>query len=903
MRYIVGIDLGTTNCCVAYVDLHQPGQLIQNFRIPQLTKAGTVESKPTLPSFCYLYSDKEFSSEEIKLPWKDHLKYLVGFFAKEAGSKTPTKLVQSAKSWLCHSGVDRKARLLPFEAADESKKISPLEASSRYLNHIREAWNHEMASQDIDAELEHQEIILTVPASFDEIARALTVEAAKQIGLTKLTLLEEPQAAFYSWIHSHDKSWQTFFNDQDLILVCDIGGGTTDFSLIEVVQKDGDLTFQRMSVGNHLLLGGDNMDRALAHLIEQRLQEHVDASGVWFQILQEARKAKEYLLNQEGAFYQVSIQGRGSKVIEGSLSLTLSKNDVNALLTKGFFEIYPWNDAVKLKKTEGMRAMGLPYEDDPSITKQMAFFLKNATNLEHVLRGPKFILFNGGALKPALFQEALVNSLNLWFPENAVQTLKTVSLDLAVARGAAYYGKVKLGKGIKIGGGTPRSYYLGITLDNQEKALNVVPRGAEEGHLFRTEKVFLLKANTPVAFRMYSSHVRLYDKPGSLSEIDPKEMQALPPIHTLLIYGKKHDQEEIPVQVEISLTTVGTLEIWLQSIKTNHRWKLEFQINRNQGQIGEKEQRLDRTFDQEYLNRAAELLQESYSENGSSHPSLLVEKLEVALDLPKNQWPLSVLRGLADILLQKAPARKLSIDLESRWWNLIGFMMRPGYGYPLDEFRIKQIWKIILGDLKTFKNKETYLQALICFRRLAGGLNKGQQTFIAADLISNYFKKEGKANPYLESEKTRLLGSLEHLDLSTKIKLGDFLLKQCLDGKASKADIWALARIGARQMMYGALPNVIPREVVEKWLDQILQSTKISPDQQKLLVRSLARKTDHRELNFSEPFIRQILDKLNDDEFYETLEKAQPLSLAEQEHLFGDDLPIGLKLFHENEEI
>ena len=388
MRYIIGIDLGTTNCALAFIDTEQPSLPLHLFAIPQLTAAGKVDALLTLPSFCYLSALDEWPPGALKLPWKEEKETFIGQFAKLQGARVPTRLVQSAKSWLCNVAANRRDKILPVEAADVSQRLSPVEASTKYLEHVRDAWNASMAKGDPDLELEEQEVILTVPASFDEVARTLTVEAARKAGFLHVTLVEEPQAAFYSWISQYEQSWETQFKLGDTILVCDVGGGTTDFSLIEIRQDGEKLAFQRMAVGDHLLLGGDNIDAALAHYVEQKLQEagHPTLeSSQWLQLQAEARAAKEALLDpkgKKGESYSIVLQGTGSSVIKGSVSISIQREEVEQLLLNGFFALYPLQEAIQLRRSRGFRTMGLPYEDEPSITKHLAHFLLQSSHLE-----------------------------------------------------------------------------------------------------------------------------------------------------------------------------------------------------------------------------------------------------------------------------------------------------------------------------------------------------------------------------------------------------------------------------------------------------------------------------------------------------------------------------------------
>lgn len=914
MRYIIGIDLGTTNSCVSYVDTESLKKAIQPFAIPQLVGPGYTDNQQTLPSFCYLSSPYEWPEKTTDLPWKNNTNDIIGRFAQEQGSKVPTKLVSSAKSWLCHSAANRKDKILPTEASSENNKISPVEATARYLKHIKESWDYTIAHNDPTAEFEEQEIILTVPASFDEVARSLTIEAAKCAGYQKMTLLEEPQAAFYAWISHHEQNWQKKFNPNDYILVCDVGGGTTDFSLMQVLEKEGQLAIQRMAVGNHLLLGGDNMDVSLAHYLEQKMRQADPnmselTSIQWLQLRHEARKAKETLLDPHSkqSKYSVLLQGTGSNLIKGSLSLEISTNEVEDFLINGFFGNYEWNDALKLKRGSAIRSMGLPYEEEPSITKHLAAFLKRSTPADQTQIIPSYVLFNGGTMTPASFQTAIINNLKNWFPQSPINVLPSPHLDLSVGRGAAYYGKVRRGLGTRIGGGSARGYYLAVnTQENDKKALTLLPRGAEEGSAFEPDEQFWLLPNTPVSFQIYSSNVRLYDKSGELIEIDSEELQPLPPIHSILRYGKQKgpQEEKIPVKLGLKLTEIGTLHLWLEAPKTGHKWELEFQLRTSSGQENSIFQldniRTDEIFDIEHLKKAKALLTESFSNKNPSSLGKLMESLEKELNQDRKDWSISILRGLCDELLPLAAQKKNSIEHENRWWNLLGFFLRPGFGYPLDDFRTKEIWKVILNDLKSSKPIETQIQQWICWRRSAGGFNKGQQIQLGSSILPSVLNKKfdivelkSKSEIYPFSEKIRLLGALELLDINTKVKLGEALVKKVCAGVASPGDYWCIGRLGARQLVHGSISNVLPKEICEDWTKKLLEGSQ-NKGYIKFILMQFGKKTDHREINISEDLRNKIISHFTEDQaFKDSLEEGQ-LTFQEQEMVFGDKLPIGL---------
>ncbi|MCE2984088.1 MAG: hsp70 family protein [Parachlamydia sp.] len=917
MRYLIGIDLGTTNSAIAYKDTAKRHGAADLFMVPQFTAPGKVDSLSTLPSFCYLLEEHEWPQGTFSLPWKKEEGNLVGQFAKLQGARVPSRMIQSAKSWLCNVASNRHDKILPM-GADASRRMSPVDASARYLAHIKEVWNYSIAKNNPDLVFEEQDIILTVPASFDETARALTVEAAKKAGLQHVTLLEEPQAAFYSWIAQHEHDWKKIFQPDDRVLVCDVGGGTTDFSLIEVHEKNGELVFQRMAVGDHLLLGGDNMDLAIAHYLENRLNEQGKGplEGVqWLQLLAESRRAKEQVFALESKteeFISVVLQGTGSSVVKGSLTVAFSSGELRDFLFQGFFSPCVFAEALQLKKSRGMRTVGLPYEDDPSIIKHLASFL-NQADAGLGKRGPTHVLFNGGAMKPALFQGAIIDALKQWFHEPVPQVLQSPNLDLAVAKGAAYYAGVRKGHGQSIGGGLPRSYYLQYEAKDPagqlvKKMLTVLPRGSEEGKEFHPAPVFTLRANVPVSFHLFTSHVRLNDKEGDAIQADKQEVQRLPPIQTLLRFGKSQaglEEKLIPVRLGIRLNPIGTLDLWLDSQESDHRWNLEFQIRSSSGQDHDlaldAKGRQDVTYSEEAIEPAKEILIEAFR-TGIIKPSQMMDKLEEAVQMNRKEWPVSVLRSLFDTLLKMSAGRGQSAEHEARWWNLAGYLLRPGHGYPLDDFRMKELWKIILNDLKTAKNLESQIQRLICYRRIAGGLSKGQQMQLAGELLSTLFdKKTGKlalvrkGDKYFFSEKIRALAALERLEIPQKVKLGQALMEKITKQEGDEHDFWALGRVAARHLVYGSAGQVIPKETCAKWVSDLLHVKQEEKPYAAFAFKQMAKKTPHRELNMDDELIKKIYAACPSLKENERVEEA-PLSRIEQEQLFGENLPPGLLL-------
>lgn len=861
MQYSVGIDLGTTNSAIAYTD----GASIKLLRIPQLNGRGVEESLTTLPSFYYLADPAEWP----------HTDFAVGMWAREQGSKVPTRLIQSAKSWLSNAAANRKERILPIESIDPSRRLSPVEVSASYLRHLASAW-----SRAFELPLEEQDVIITVPASFDEVARSLTVESARLAGLTRVTLLEEPQAAFYNWLMEHEERIG-HFQEGETILVCDVGGGTTDFSLIRVMQGH---TFQRTAVGRHLLLGGDNMDAALCYYLEGRLEEKLETTQ-WLALRHQSRLAKEALLSG-GHTFSIWIPGKGQRVVGGGHKLEITAQEVASILIDGFFGLYDFKEAQQQRVGSAIRTMGLPYEREPSITKHLAAFLKSQES-------PTYLLFNGGSMKPTPFQERIIQSIALWFPNaKPVQNLPSSSLDLAVARGAAYYGKVRQGKGIRIEGGIPRAYYLAIS---KQEALTLLPRGTIEGTEIASEHTFSLLPNTPVSFELYHSHTRLGDGADKIIPIEEEEMTLLPPIHTLLRFGSHHS-ERIPVKLTIALTEIGTLELWLLSLITPHRWKLEFQLN---GYT--KERRLGcEIFDEAFLEPAKKGLAEAFSVGNQTELKALMSTLERILERPRIEWPPSILRSLFETLMSHAEKRSLSLHYESRFWNLVGFFLRPGLGCPLDDFRIKRLWKLILTDLPKPASEEAQIQKWICYRRIAAGLVKGQQMQLCSVLLPLLYNKKkqqlisNRKEEYAYAERVRAFAALEHIDLPVKVKIAEALVDKIGEGRGSACDFWALGRIGARGLLYGTLASVVPPSICEQWIARLI---KISDPRLASTLALLASPSDIREVNISTRS-QEAIHKYFEQERLDLalLNREGELSLQEQEWRFGDSLPPGLFL-------
>jgi hypothetical protein len=600
-KYVIGIDLGTTNSALAYAEIisgadpFAPAN-VQLLEVPQLVNPGEVRDEGLLPSFLYLPGAADFPEGSTALPWDPKPASVVGRLAQKRGAENVGRLVSSAKSWLSHSGVDRTAAILPARAPDGVERLSPVEASRRYLEHLRRAWDSKLP----DAPFTEQQVLVTVPASFDAVARELTLAAAEQAGYSNVTLLEEPQAAFYSWIERHG-NWRDQVKPGDLILVVDIGGGTTDFTLIAVTERDGELALDRIAVGEHILLGGDNMDLALARTVAERLAEkgtRIDQFQLQ-QLWNNCRNAKERLLDpgSKAKEQPVTILGKGTGLVGGTIKASLEREDISRVILEGFVPAVPSTEMPQRQRRVGLQEIGLPYAADAAMTKHLARFLRQqSSSVEHgeVRRGPTgmacptHILFNGGVLNAKTVRERILSVLDSWLAQEnmaPVQPLTGENLMHAVARGAAYYGLARRGKGVRIRGGVPRSYYIGIEsampsvpgFSAPLKALTVVPFGMEEGTDQRIpNREFGLVVGEPAEFRFFCSAVRKNDQPGDLVEDFGDELQELSPMEVSLD-ATGNSTDVVPVSFETIETETGMLQLWCVA-RDGHRWKLEFNV-------------------------------------------------------------------------------------------------------------------------------------------------------------------------------------------------------------------------------------------------------------------------------------------------------------------------------------
>ncbi|MBP8133407.1 Hsp70 family protein [Zoogloea oleivorans] len=604
-RYAIGIDLGTTHCALSYVDVTASDgeKVVQHvLPIPQLTGPGTIESRSLLPSFLYLPHESELAPGDLGLPWTSSQDFAAGEFARTRGAATPIRLVASAKSWLCHPGVDRRAAILPAEAPAEVARISPLTASIRYLSHLREAWNVAHPDAPFDA----QDVTVTIPASFDPAARELTAEATRAAGYSGITLLEEPQAALYSWIQHSAGQWRKDVKKGDIILVVDVGGGTTDLSLIAVLERDGQLELHRVAVGDHILLGGDNMDLALAYGVARKLAAQGTQLDPWQTraLAHACRGAKETLLGDASVdVVPVVVPSRGARLIGGSIRTEVTREELTRSLLDGFFPEVAVSDAPISRARGALTQLGLPYAQDAAITRHLGAFLSRQRGATTELEGfaaqphdasflhPTAVLFNGGVLKSGLIAERVLGLINTWLAAEGAASARLLGgtdLDLAVARGAAYYGYVRHGRGVRIRGGTARAYYVAVEsampaipgMEPPLQALCIAPFGIEEGTEAELPmQEFGLVVGEPVRFRFFGSSVRRQDQVGTLLDFwAPDELQELEEIEASLPAEGRRPGEIVAVWLQARVTETGTLELEALPVGGSEHWKVEFDV-------------------------------------------------------------------------------------------------------------------------------------------------------------------------------------------------------------------------------------------------------------------------------------------------------------------------------------
>lgn len=945
-QYLVGIDLGTTHTVVAYAPLASargkktvgtPAKL-QLFEIEQLVAPGEVAALALLPSVRYHPAPGELDPADLQLPWPqdpgDAPAAVLGQLARQLGAQVPGRLVSSAKSWLSHAGVDRLAPILPWGAPPDVPKISPVAASASYLRHVRAAWNTRFPASPLEA----QHLVLTVPASFDEAARALTLQAAREAGLPTLRLLEEPQAAFYDWLLRHRTRLAQALGPAKLVLVCDVGGGTTDFSLIQVSLHEGEPRLTRIGVGKHLMLGGDNMDLALAHAVETRLNAGASAAAPLSatqlaQLMERCRNAKEQLLAADAPeSVKVTLLGSGSRLVGGSRSATLTREDVLTQVVDGFFP--PVEASAQAQQSRaGIVAFGLPYTRDAAITRHLADFLRQhgpaiaqALGDANAPLVPDALLLNGGVFRAPALAERLAQTLAHWRGA-PLHLLHNDNPDVAVARGAVAYTLAQQGLAPRIGGGAARSYYLLLEDGARQTAprgICLLPRGTEAGQaVLLPERQFALRLGQPVRFHLLSAlsnaHQSTPPRAGDLVDLDPNLFERLPPIATVLQADTPSARQTLPVQLLTTLTEMGTLELHCVSVADpQQRWQLEFDLRHQpQDAPAPDEQTASGHNASARLAQAVNLIDRIFGPGSRPVPSKDVRQLRQQLEKmlgERERWGTPELRPLADALWQRARGRRRSPEHERVWLNLIGYSLRPGFGDPLDTWRMQQLWGLFPQGVQHRQDKQVCAEWWTLWRRVAGGLASAEQLRLLDDFAHNlHINAEGNdagGTPPVagsDDDMLRLGASLEHIPVAYKTEIGTWLLGRLHPGAPDAATLaadartlWALSRIGARQPFYGHLHDVVPSDTVADWLTTLLTLDWKAQEAAAFAATQLARVTDDRTRDLPPELRNTVIQRLQAQHappvWVQMVQAHVELDAATERRLLGETLPPGLKL-------
>ena len=908
-RFIIGIDLGTTNIAVTYVDTYEQDRKIKLFKIPQFSTPSEIKNSELLPSFC-CFPDEKLLPKAVQLPWKNKTEYAIGIFARDYGSAIPNRFVSSVKSWLCHAGVNRKSKLLPWGSDVDDILRSPVEITSYFLTHVRKAWDNKFSKlkdlEDNPCLLDEQQIVITVPASFDETARELTIESAKAAGYKNISLLEEPLAAFYSWLDSNADKWTDIIKPNEKVLIVDIGGGTCDFSVIEMSEAN---LLTRTAAGNHLLLGGDNIDIAIARMIEKEWKTQLP-QGEWLTLCQKTREAKEKLLCSKLDTVDVTLLSQGSSVVGDVKKYKLTRPLLEDLIINGFFPAVSIDTAPPRKKS-GIQTMGLPYVTDPVLTKYLLHFLKYANKVSpnkenKTLDGPlrlDKILFNGGTMIPDIIRKQIIDVICSWFPDSKkITELAPRDFSLGVAYGASYYARTRRGEGVKIKSGTVLSYFLKVSnkTDKKEQFVCVMPRGIDENVKIQTPLSFNLMANYKAQFPLYSTATRLGDSPGDIIESDD-QLSLVSNLISVLRFGKT-EKKEVKAEIVSELTETGVLKIWLQSKESHHKWPLNFDIRLLSTENNKTDTDDSITLDSECIEKACELIYNVFSSN-IDHAASIIKDLEQLLDLSKNQWPIHTLRNLADSLLNIPYESLKTPQKEAKWLNLCGFCLRPGFGDPEDELRLKKVWKLWYEGMNNPNTPQTMAEWWIFWRRVVSGLKFGHQRNLYEHLTrlicpKGAYSRKIKWGVQVKTEMWRCIGSLELLPIKQKVALGNVLLSN--KNKLESSDYWVLARLGTRHLFHAPANNVIPGNIVSKWIDTLIKTkTNNSTLHDKLFALSrMATLTGDRTIDLDSQRLAMTLEFLEKqsapEQWIKHLKSVKKETAQEQTKLLGDSLPLGL---------
>ncbi|MDP1666533.1 MAG: Hsp70 family protein [Methylobacter sp.] len=924
-NYLVGIDLGTTHTVVAYTKADSTNQEIQIFQIEQLIAPGQVAARPLLPSVRYHPASGELSEADLSFPGgtpSESGTAVIGEAARLLGAKTKGRFVTSAKSWLSHPSVDHTADILPWGSSDDISKVSPIAASASYLSHIRTVWGHQFP----DAPLEQQDIVITVPASFDEAARSLTLEAAKLAGLSNVRLLEEPQAVCYDWLRRNTGTIKQALANVHLLLVCDVGGGTTDLTLIKVEQGEQEPKLTRIGVGDHLMLGGDNIDLALAHLVESRLSSNDEkrlSAADLSQLIEQCRIAKERLLAEDAPEQvNVTLLGGGSKLIGSSRFVALSKDEVRKIALDGFFPLSGLGDLPDRKRS-GVVEFGLPYAAEPAVSKHIAAFLKlHGAASREALAGegnvPDALLLNGGVFRSQPITQRIVDLIGSW-RSNPPVLLENRHPELSVAFGAVSYAIARRDKKLKIGGGSARSYFLLVDTDDSSKqqgpstllrtGICILPKGSEEGdEVILKDRRFALRLGVPVRFHLVSLSGDGDFKPGDVTGIT-EMFHSLPPLAVAFEGDAGKPNAEVIVELAVTQTEVGTLKIQCISVQdSSQRWDVEFQIRKKAVGL-QTDAALPANF-----NQIVEQIQAVFGAKSRQVDPKAVKNLRADLEkltgVARTEWTTPLLRAMFGILLDGAKYQRRSENHERVWLSLAGFCLRPGFGYPLDDWRVEQLWKNYSQGIQFVNETQNWTEWWTLWRRISGGLDAAAQEKIFAD-IAKFLNPAAARQPGVikqiknrgYDDIVRLAAVLERLPVAKKIQLGEWLLKRLEKAGEPSQTWWAVGRIGARMPFHGSSHNVIPADIARLWLQQMLAIDWKKIPQAGFAATLIARMSGDRARDIDENTRLQVIEKLKLSKapasWIDMVEQVKELDEKEEKQIFGEALPPGLKLINE----
>jgi molecular chaperone DnaK (HSP70) len=897
-RAAVGIDLGTTHTVVAWAPLHERTATAQVLPLPQLVSGNEIEARPLLPSMLYA----PLEGERIEDPFHD-APWVLGEHARRRGAEVAGRLVASSKSWLVHASVDRLAAILPWGAAEDAPRLSPVDAASRLLAHVRGAWD----AQNAGAPLADQEVVLTVPASFDEVARELTLRAAERAGLSP-KLLEEPQAAFYDWMARAGEGGLARLlaatEGTALVLVVDVGGGTTDLSLVRVSGVD---RVERVAVGPHLLLGGDNMDLALAHRVEPRLVAGgVLDPGRFAQLVAACRLAKETLLGDAPADdAPVTVVSAGAQLVGATRTTRMTRVEAERVVLDGFLPQVP-AEARPLRARSALVAFGLPYERDVAITRHIAAFLAR-----HLPAGsaPNAVLLNGGVFRAARIADRVTQALAFWRDGKPVERLADADPDLAVARGAVAYALARRGRGVRIGGGAARGYYVSVAPEEgRARAVCVVPRGAEEGVLHAARgRTFALAVGQPVRFDLLASD-QGDARAGDVVDVVEEVYTRLPPLATT-VEGVRG--VEVRVALEGELTPVGTLDLACAEIdgtsEPARRHRLAFQLRTEAPSAeppvrapsaSQKPRRMDGAY--QLLDRA---FGKPRADAGGREAKDLLRELERLLG-ERAQWTTEVNRALFDALLPAARGRRRSSDHERVFWLLAGWCIRPGFGDLLDVQRVALLPPLLDERLAFPGEARGWQQFWIAWRRAAGGLHEATQTSLR-DFVDPWLApaeaalKKPKKPALSLDDALDMASSLERVAPRRRLQLGGWVLERTWTDRDPR--LWtALGRLGARVPAYASAHHVVSPHGVERWLDHLLREKWDAVPSAAQAAVQLARRTGDRARDVNDRVRRDVEQRLTalgaSEAWVRAVRDVAPVEESERAAFFGDALPPGLRL-------